>query len=147
MRSMNAQKSILLACAKKLTLVLLLFGLAGCSTLNKKDMEEGYREGVQENIRSFAQNFYANDFPYFNWVSPLVQNVEIPAHIENGLFIPDHSEPVLIEPGAWRNKFSYPISSAKNTQQVKEEGSYAVKYVDFNPYDITVLPASYPGNN
>ena len=153
MQSMNARKSILMAYVKGLLFSFFVFTLCGCSGLTSntkidKDFETGYRRGVKENIHDFAQNFYGNDFPYFNWVSPVIQNVYIPAHIENGLFISAHFEPVMIEPGQWRNKLAYPVlSSDKKRVQTEGGNSYAVKYVNFNLGDITVLPASYAGND
>lgn len=137
--------------AKRILIVCFIASLAGCSTLGNKDktLQEGYRLGVKENISGFAEHFYGNDFPYFYWVSPIVQNVRIPAHIENGLFVPEHNEPVMIKPGEWRSKFAYPITSSNDKKEVNHtEGgeSYALKYFDFDlNRDITVLPESYSG--
>lgn len=122
--------------------------LAGCSTFGGKDkaFEAGYRTGVKENIQDFAQNFYGNDFPYFYWESPIVQTVKIPAHIENGVFIPEHNEPVVIQPAEWRKEFGYPVNCPKgNKEQDKKEGGepYAFNYLNFGVRDITVLPESF----
>lgn len=122
--------------------------LAGCSTFGKKDdaFEAGYRLGVKENMQDFTQSFYGNDFPYFYWVSPVVQNVRIPAHIANGVFIPEHIEPVVIEPAKWRKEFSYPINCPKGKKELnKKEGGepYAFNYLNFSVRDITVLPESF----
>jgi len=122
--------------------------LAGCSTFGKKDkvFEAGYRVGVKENMQDFAQSFYGNDFPYFYWESPVVQSVRIPSHIENGVFIPEHNEPVVIEPAEWRNKPNYPISCPKGKKESKQkEGGedYALNYLNFSVRDITVLPESF----
>ena len=139
--------------AERLLLSFFVFALSGCCALSQntradKGLEAGYRLGAKENIHDFAQNFYGNDFPYFSWVSPVIQNVYIPAHIENGLFIPAHFEPVLIEPGEWRNKLSYPVASKDKEREQAEGGkSYALKYINFNLGDITVLPASYVGHD
>jgi hypothetical protein len=76
-----------------------------------------------------------------------VQNVQIPAHIENGVFIPEHNEPVVIDPAEWRNKPSYPINCSKEEKKSnkKEEGGepHAFNYLNFNVRDITVLPESF----
>ena len=131
---------------KRFLVILSLLSLAGCSTLGFKNetFEEGYRTGVKENVQDFAKNFHGNDFPYFYWESPIVQDVRIPSHIENGMFIPEHNEPVMIEPGEWRSKFTYPISAGKKDQDKnKEDGNYAVSNVDFNVRDITVTPESF----
>ena len=129
---------------KRILMVFCILSLAGCSTFSFKDktFEEGYRSGVRENIQDFAQTFHGNDFPYFYWESPIVQNVRIPSHIENGMFIPDHNEPVMIEPGEWRNKFTYPISSGRKNKKEEEE-SYEISNVNFSVRDITVLPQSF----
>jgi len=133
---------------KKFSVIFFIVLLAGCSTFGKKNkvFEEGYRLGVKENISDFAEHFLGNDFPYFYWSSPVVQNVRIPAHIENGVFIPEHNELVLIEPGEWRKQFSYPISSPKAKEEPKKrEGgrSHALNYLNFSVRDITVLPESF----
>ena len=110
---------------KKLLVIGFIVLLAGCSTFGKKDkaFEAGYRTGARENMQDFAQNFYGNDFPYFYWDSPIVQNVNIPAHIENGVFIHDHNEPVVISPAEWRNKPGYPINCPKKENKpMKKEG-------------------------
>ena len=75
-----------------------------------------------------------------------MQNVQIPAHIENGVFIPEHSEPVVIDPGEWRNKPGYPINCPKkeNKPNKKEGGEpYAFNYLNFATRDITVFPESF----
>ena len=129
---------------KRFLVVLSILSLAGCSTLGfkNKTFEEGYRTGVRENVQDFAKNFHGNDFPYFYWESPIVQDVRIPSHIENGMFIPEHNEPVMIEPGEWRKSFTYPIACGKKDKK-EEEKSYAVSNVDFNVRDITVMPESF----
>jgi len=122
--------------------------LTGCSTLGKKEetFQDGYRAGVRQNLGDFAQAFYGNDFPYFYWESPIVQTVKIPAHIESGVFIPEHNEPVVIEPAQWRDKLTYPISRPKNEEEEKQRQKgepYAFSYLDFNVRDITVLPEPF----
>jgi len=133
---------------KKFLVISFVLLLAGCSTFGKKDkaFETGYRLGAKENMQDFAGNFYGNDFPYFYWSSPIVQNVQIPAHIENGMFIPEHNEPVMIEPAEWRKKLTFPISCAKHKEESnkKERGEpYAFNYLNFSVRDITVLPESF----
>ena len=133
---------------KKFLAISFVLLLAGCSTFGKKDkaFETGYRLGAKENMQDFAGNFYGNDFPYFYWSSPIVQNVQIPAHIENGMFIPEHNEPVMIEPAEWRKKLTYPISCKKHKEESnKKEGGepYAFNYLNFSVRDITVLPESF----
>ena len=133
---------------RKFLFICFILVLSGCSTFGKKEkvFEAGYRTGVKENMQEFAGSFYGNDFPYFYWQSPIVQNVQIPAHIENGVFIPEHSEPVVIDPGEWRNKPGYPINCPKkeNKPNKKEGGEpYAFNYLNFATRDITVYPESF----
>jgi len=133
---------------RKFLMICFILFLSGCSTLGNKNMtfESGYRAGVKENMQDFAGNFYGNDFPYSYWASPVVQNVKIPAHIENGVFIPEHSEPVVIEAGQWRNKLTYPISCPEHKEaRNKSEGDeqYAFNYLNLGVRDITVLPESF----
>jgi hypothetical protein len=131
---------------KKFFVGSLVLLLTGCSTFGgkSKTFEAGYREGSRENIQEFASNFYGNDFPYFYWQSPIVQNVQIPAHIENGVFIPEHNEPVVIDPAQWRKNEGYPINcpKSKENKPIKKEGgeSYAFSYLNLSNRDITVLP-------
>ncbi len=135
-----------MVCIKRFLIVILILSLNGCLTLNRKDkaFETGYRTGVKENVENFAERFYGNDFPYFYWQSPVVQNITIPAHIENGVFIPEHNEPVIIEPAKWRKEFGYPINCPKAQNLAKEGGKpYAFNYLDFSSRDITVLPESF----
>ena len=133
---------------KRFLIISFLVLLAGCSTFSRKDktFEAGYRLGVKENMQDFTQSFYGNDFPYFYWVSPVVQNVRIPAHIANGVFVPEHIEPVVIEPAQWRKEFSYPIERPKGKREPeKKEGGepHAFNYLNFSVTDITVLPESF----
>ena len=137
-----------MACIKRFLVIGFVLVLSGCSTFGRKDLtfESGYRMGVRENMQDFTQSFYGNDFPYFYWESPVVQTVKIPAHIENGLFIPEHNEPVVIDPGQWRKSASYPISCPKEEKKInKKEGGepYAFNYLNFATRDITVLPESF----
>ncbi len=135
---------------KKFFVICFVLLLAGCSTFCKKDktFEEGYRQGVKEDVADFTQAFYGNDFPYFYWSSPIIQNVRIPAQIENGLFVPEHNEPVVITPAEWRNRLTYPINcpngkGKKELKQTKGGESYALDYLNFSVRDITVLPESF----
>jgi hypothetical protein len=133
---------------KRFLIISFVMLLSGCSTFNwkEKTFEEGFRLGVRENVEDFAQEFYDNDFLYFYWISPVVQNVQIPAHIENGVFVPEHIEPVVIEPAKWRKEFSYPINCHKGEDQPdKKEGGepYAFNYLNFSVRDITVLPEAF----
>lgn len=91
--------------------------------------EEGYRQGVSRNIGSMVEALNGNDFPYLGetWSQPLVQDVCIPAHIENGFFYPRHFEPVIITPGEWKKSGAFPLSAGAQTPGLPA-------------YDITPLP-------
>ena len=134
---------------KKFFVASLVLLLTGCSTFAGKDraFEEGYRTGARENIQEFASSFYGNDFPYFYWQSPIVQNVKIPAHIANGVFIPEHNEPVVISPADWRSHQGYPINCPKDKENKPTEekggGPYAFSYLNIANRDITVYPESF----
>ncbi|RJP30004.1 MAG: hypothetical protein C4533_00055 [Candidatus Omnitrophota bacterium] len=134
---------------KKFLIASFILFLAGCSTFGgkSKSFEAGYREGARENIQEFATNFYGNDFPYFYWQSPIVQNVKIPAHIENGVFVPEHNEPVVIDAAQWRKGEGYPINCPKDKENkpIKKEGGepYAFNYFNIANRDITVYPESF----
>ena len=137
-----------MAYIKKFLVISSIVFLSGCSTLCEKAnvFEEGYRAGVKENMADFTKNFHGNDFPYFYWESPIVQDVHIPASIENGVFIPEHNEPVVITPSQWRKSFAYPISCPNGktkSNKKEEETGYAFTNVNFSVRDITVLPRSF----
>ncbi|MBI4309623.1 MAG: hypothetical protein HY591_04760 [Candidatus Omnitrophica bacterium] len=109
--------------------------LAGCahvSTSQKQVYARGYRDGVKEQVRAIAGQFQGGNFPYYHWTSPIVQEVRVPGHIANGVFIPEHKEPVIIKPGEWAESPAYPIQS-------KEE-SYEHTMQDMAVIDITHLP-------
>ncbi len=136
-----------MAYIRKLLIIIFVLSSAGCFTLNREDkaFEAGYRTGVKANVENFAERFYGNDFPYFYWQSPIVQNVAIPAHIENGVFVPEHIEPVVIEPAKWRKEFGYPINCPNPKKLTQKQGGepYAFNYLDLAVRDITVLPESF----
>ena len=103
---------------KLILLGLLVLFLSGCTTtrprtdmLSQDSYALGYRQGVQENINKFAENFIGNDFPYYYWQAPLIQRVYMPARVQGGCFIPAHYEYVILDPAEWRETYGYPISS------------------------------------
>jgi hypothetical protein len=112
----------------------LLFMLIGCNgmSLEKKHLfEQGYRAGVKEQMEEIAAKFEGGNFPYFHWSAPVVQEVNIPAHIENGMFIPEHKELVIIKPGEWMKDPAYPIQSQENKTHEK---------VSDGAFDLTAMP-------
>ena len=72
-----------------------------------------------------------NDFPYLagTWAEPLVQKTRIPAHVQGGVFYPEHEELVIITPGEWEIAGGYPVRSARQEKLLTESG-----------IDLTVVP-------
>lgn len=117
--------------------VFLLF-CAGCAAAPVKDTsvsyDEGYARGVKDGWNKLAETTNGNGFPYLagnNWAKPLVQEVEIPAHVRGGVFYPQHNELVIITPGEWQKSGVYPI---KNQSRPTENS------VEILTADITALP-------
>lgn len=114
-------------------LVLCCAGCAGIQQDSVKQVyEHGYRDAVKTQMDQVAARFNGNDFPYFYWNQPLVQDVSVPAHVANGVFIPAHQELVIIKPGEWKKNPAYPIESQENTHA--EHNNVAISA------DITSLP-------
>ncbi|MBI3601276.1 MAG: hypothetical protein HY209_00035 [Candidatus Omnitrophica bacterium] len=113
--------------------------LTGCSTVegqNKNVYEQGYRQGVKEQVQQVVAQFQGGNFPYYHWSAPIVQEVRIPAHLANGVMIPEHNELVIIQPGQWTISPAYPI-------QTQERNHYdnQILYMDMDVSNITALPA------
>lgn len=101
-----------------LVFILLLMGCTSVPHAQKQVRGSGYRLS----------------FPYYHWAAPIVQDVSIPGHISNGVFIPQHKELVIIKPGEWAQSPAYPIQS-------KEEAyEHTAHDVDMDVADITQLP-------
>ena len=114
--------------------------LMGCSTVSGKQKDvyqQGYRQGVQEQIQQVASQFQGGNFPYYHWVAPIVQEVRIPAHLANGVMIPEHNELVIIKPGQWSVSPAYPI-------QTQERNNYdnQISGHNMDVSNITALPKS-----
>ena len=119
------------------TMFLILF-CSGCTTISPEQKgvyEQGYRSGVREQMRGIAASFQGGNFPYYHWTRPMVQDVTIPAHVSNGVFIPEHKEMVIIQPGEWAASPSYPINT-----QPKENYADHVQNMDMAVSVITHLP-------
>ena len=111
-------------------IVLMMFCLSGCahgSSRQKQTMAKGPAGSV-------AGQFQGGDFPYYHWASPIVQDVLVPAHIANGVFIPEHKEPVIIKPGEWAQSPAYPIAFQEETYERTTHD------VGMDGIDITPLP-------
>ena len=119
-------------------IVPLILLCSGCSTITpqqKSVYEQGYRTGVREQMRQIAADFQGGNFPYYHWTRPMVQDVMVPAHVANGVFVPEHKEMVIIQPGEWAISPSYPINT-----QPKEKYAEHVQDKDIVVSDITHLP-------
>ena len=122
---------------KNVVFVLLSLLAVGCATPSleqKKVYAQGYQRGVKEQMQTIASQFQGGNFPFYHWSAPIVQEVDIPAHISNGVFLPAHKELVIIKPGEWAQSPAYPI-------QVQEEPYEQTKRnMDIGVADITYLP-------
>ncbi len=116
----------------------LIILLGGCTTISPEQKgvyEQGYRAGVGEQMRHIVASFQGGHFPYYHWTRPMVQDVNVPAHVANGVFIPEHKEMVIIQPGEWAVSPAYPINT-----QPKESYEHQAQNMDVAVSDITHLP-------
>ena len=105
--------------------------LAGCASAS---YNQGYQQGVHEQVRQIASELQGNNFPYYHWSSPIVQSVRVPAHLSNGVMLPEHSELVIIKPGEWVLNSAYPIQS-----QQRNNNENKIRYMDVA--NIPALPS------
>lgn len=113
-------------------------GICGCVSSGAPKptiaYDEGYQRGVKENLGKMAEGMNGNGFPYLggsNWASPLIQDVRIPAHVQGGIFYPDHNELVIITPGEWKRSGAFPL---------REDNAAVPPQVEILAADITALP-------
>lgn len=76
-------------------------GCASGQDCLKNQYAQTYTHAVQKEVQEATEVFQDGKLPYFHWSAPMVQEVNVPAHIYNGVFIPEHQEIVLIKPGQW----------------------------------------------
>lgn len=127
--------------------------LAGCASMksghagdpkDSKDSiyEEGYRKGVSENLNSVVEKLNGNDFPYLagTWSEPITQEVRIPAHVQNGIFYPEHNELVIITPGEWKRNNPFPIKADQKDFRKSEDN---VDTINAQVTDITAMPNQF----
>ena len=117
----------------------MLVALSGCvstgGAVPSVAYDEGYQHGIKENIAKNVEGMNGNGFPYIggsNWAEPLIQDVRIPAHIQGGVFYPEHNELVIITPGEWKKAGGFPLRT-----DIRNEG----ERVEVLSADITALPA------
>ncbi|MBF0618736.1 MAG: hypothetical protein HQL19_01055 [Candidatus Omnitrophica bacterium] len=121
-----------------LIMTMLAGGLGGCVSsgvpLSTVAYDEGYRQGVKENLGKMAEGMNGNGFPYLSggsWAAPLVQDVRIPAHVQGGIMYPEHNELVIITPGEWKRAGGFPLLT---------DVSQGVQHAEVLAVDITALP-------
>lgn len=76
-----------------------------------------FRAGMEAGLNAYAEHYLDNDFPYYNWSTPLVQRTWMPPRITGGVFYPGHMAEVLITPGAWKREYAAPISSHRGVSE------------------------------
>ena len=103
---------------KKMMQILIVCSLCGCvpsrGSIPSVAYDEGYQHGVKENLGKMVEGMNGNGFPYLdgaNWAEPIVQDVLIPAHVQGGVFYPEHNELVIITPGEWKKSAGFPLRS------------------------------------
>ena len=115
---------------KNCGIVFIVLCLAGCAHVSSMPKPAT----VKEQAGSIAGQFQGGNFPYYHWASPIVQDVLVPAHIANGVFIPGHKEPVIIKPGEWAQSPTAPTQSQEDTYERTTHD------VGMDGIDITPLP-------
>lgn len=76
-----------------------------------------FQAGVRATLESYATQYLDNDFPYYQWQVPLVQQTWIPPQISGGVLIPGHLAYVAITPGAYRRAFAAPLTSQRSLME------------------------------
>ena len=71
---------------------------ASCDEL-KKAYDEGFRAGKEIIAAEFRTRSELNQ-PYV-WKPPMINEVDMPARVVNGVMIPAHRELVIVKPGNW----------------------------------------------
>ena len=135
---------------KLIVFVIVCGALVGCASMkpghtnDSKDSiyEEGYRKGVAENINSMVEKLNGNDFPYLGgtWAEPITQEVRIPAHVQGGIFYPEHNELVIITPGEWKRNNPFPIKADQKDFRKSED---SIDTVTAPVTDITAMPNQF----
>ena len=76
-----------------------------------------FRAGMEAGLHAYAGHYLDNDFPYYNWSTPLMQRTWMPPRITGGVFYPGHMAEVLITPGAWKREYAAPIASHRGVSE------------------------------
>jgi len=119
--------------------VLHMLFLSSCSAAfgqHRHGYEEGFRQGAKDHVQAVGDQFQGVKFPFYHWQAPIVQEVLTPAHISNGVMIPEHHQLVIIQPGEWVMDESNSIQS----QQRKKHDNQASYSNSRDISNLTVLP-------
>ncbi len=117
-----------------LLLSICVFFVTGCSgtVVTKRAYDKGYKRGLAQKVDDAVEEIKKQgNSPYVNWYAPIVQEVVVPAHINNGVFIPEHKELVIINPGSWKANSGYEIKN-----QIKNGDA-----VDYQKINLETLEA------
>jgi hypothetical protein len=76
-----------------------------------------FRAGMHAGLNAYAEHYLDNDFPYYNWHSPLVQRTWMPPIITGGILYPGHMADIVTLPGAWKREYAAPISSRRGVSE------------------------------
>lgn len=115
-------------------IIVLLTGCAASDIQKKKIYSAEYRKEVSQRMAAVVSEF--KNTQTYHWKKPITQEVMVPAHIANGVFIPAHKEIVIIKPGEWTLSPASPIVS-------KEEAYEEGVRLDISSADITHLPGGH----
>lgn len=76
-----------------------------------------FRAGMEAGLNAYAEHYLDNDFPYYNWHSPLVQRTWMPPIITGGILYPGHMADIITLPGAWKREYAAPIASRRGVSE------------------------------
>jgi hypothetical protein len=116
--------------------IILICGGCALKVQEKDVYVQGYRKGAREQMDRIVDKFQGNHFPYYQWSTPIVQEVKVPAHIAGGAFVPEHKELVIIKPGEWMRESAYPIDNQEKGHEQNVQPS-----AHEHATDITYLPS------
>ncbi len=111
---------------------------AGCATARFSEQSmnvKSYQHAVKQQVSQILEEGHYKVMPDYHWSAPLVQEISIPGHIDQGAFIPEHKELVMIKPGEWIKESEDFVIQQKEKYVPNSEDH------DFNTVaDITSVP-------
>lgn len=78
--------------------------IAGCTSARFSEQgvnAKNYQRAVKQQVSQILEEGHDKVLSDYHWNAPLVQEISIPGHIDQGAFIPEHKELVMIKPGEW----------------------------------------------